>query len=566
MRTHRLFLSTSLRGFGAAALALAGLSSASFGQTIYVDANLTTGADDGSSWANAFQGPDGLKTAVSASISGQQVWVADGVYRPTSTGARNQAFTLKNGVEVYGSFLGGEASLADRPALFTAPSTLTGDLGTNDPVVTDNSFHVVNGTGTNNTAVLDGFVISGGNANSGGGNNDRGGGILCFGGASPTISNCRFIGNRSSFGGGAGYINSASPRFLSCHFIDNIGGAFGGAFDMATASNVRFDRCLFRGNRAARAGALEVFATNGVVVTNSIFWDNLATGSGGGGGLWAGNGGSTQLRNCTFVANRATSNAGGGVRNQGAGLSIANCIFWDNEGVGGAQGGINQVNGATTSYCLIEGGLTGTGNLSVDPQFVDLANGDFHLNITSPAIDAGSSNLVPSGIVLDHDGNGRIADVLSVPNTGAGSSPFVDMGVFEIPGAVGFIDPFCTVTNNSSGTAANLSAEGSLVIAMNNLNLSTNGLPANQFGYYLMSGSSGSSSVSNGFLCLGAPQFRFNSSVLNSGTAGVMDFSPDMNNLPQGQMFTAGSTWYFQLWYRDVSGSNFSNNIGFTWL
>ena len=60
---------------------------------------------------------------------------------------------------------------------------------------------------------------------------------------------------------------------------------------------------------AARAGALEIFATGNVTVANCVFTDNVATGNSGGGALWIGQGGSTRVRNCTIVGNRATSQA-----------------------------------------------------------------------------------------------------------------------------------------------------------------------------------------------------------------------------------------------------------------
>jgi len=40
----------------------------------------------------------------------------------------------------------------------------------------------------------------------------------------------------------------------------------------------------------------------------------------------------------------------------------------------------------------------------VDPQFVDAAGGDYHLQDTSPCIDNGDNSLVPSGVTTDLDG------------------------------------------------------------------------------------------------------------------------------------------------------------------
>src|SRR2546427_779713 len=80
------------------------------------------------------------------------------------------------------------------------------------------------GSTGNGTGVVDGFTVRGGNASGTGGNTDRGGGILCVGGASPTIRSCVFVANRCTFGGGAGYINASSPSFTDVRFDTNVGG------------------------------------------------------------------------------------------------------------------------------------------------------------------------------------------------------------------------------------------------------------------------------------------------------------------------------------------------------
>ncbi|MCP3916683.1 MAG: hypothetical protein GY711_14100 [bacterium] len=119
---------------------------------------------------------------------------------------------------------------------------------------------------------------------------------------------------------------------------------------------------------------------------------------------------------------------------------------------------------------------------------------------------------------------------------------------------------YCTANMNSAGMTGSISASGSTRIQDNNLNLNTTGLPTNKFGYYLMSRTQGFIPLfggSEGNLCLGAPQIRFNGFIQNSGMTGEIDFTPDMTNLPQMQVFMPGEEWNFQLWYRD-------NNPGVT--
>ena len=405
-------------------------------QTLYVDQGQNTGLDNGSSWADAFQGTGGLQAALAVAQPGDRIFVADGLYLASDTGDRAASFALPDAVEIYGGFLGGESSPDERPPIGSAPSVLSGDLGGNDPMgaIGDNSVHLVTTAGTTASAILDGFRITGGNASGGVGiNSDRGAGILCVSGVSPTIRNCHFIGNRCTFGGAAGYINTnAAPSFTDTIFENGDGGSFGGAFDIAGGGAVLFERCVFRNNRAARAGALEIFSTNGVRVRNSVFVDNIATGNGGGGAIWAGSGGNPRFFGCTVVGNRATGQATGGIRSQGSTVTVAGSIVYDNEGQSGAQGSANQISsGLNVTYSIVEGGYAGNGNLSTDPGFVDVNAGDLRLAPGSPAIDAGNSGLFGAASPSDVAGLPREVDDPSTVDTGIGGAPIADIGAHE---------------------------------------------------------------------------------------------------------------------------------------
>jgi hypothetical protein len=61
--------------------------------------------------------------------------------------------------------------------------------------------------------------------------------------------------------------------------------------------------------------------------------------------------------------------------------------------------------------------------INTNPLFV--GGGNYHLQATSPCIDAGSNSLVPAGITTDLDGYARIVD-------GDGDTiDEVDMGAYE---------------------------------------------------------------------------------------------------------------------------------------
>lgn len=407
----------------------------------YVNASLTSGLNNGTSWADAYQGSTAVVTALNASMSGDQIWVRAGTYKPTTTTTRTIWHTMKSGVGVYGGFAGGETLLTDRNPLVNI-TTLTGDLAGNDTpgsatYMGENSYHVVQGSSVLNTAILDGFRIVGGYANGATASNyDKGGGILITTSGNPTIRNCKFIGNRCTFGGGAGYIYQAQAAFTDCEFIDNVGGSYGGAFD-TNSTTVSWERCIFTNNQAARAGAIESYGSSQTKITNCIFRLNKATSTNSGGALWVGTTSAVTVRCCTFVGNTTTATTGAGFYNTSGSSTLANCIFWGNTGSGGATAN-NQVTAAggtnTVSYSLVQGGATGTGNLSADPQFVNSAGGNLQLQITSPAIDAGSVTMIPTGVTLDFAILARRSDVASVVDTGVGPAPVVDMGAYEVQG------------------------------------------------------------------------------------------------------------------------------------
>ena len=100
------------------------LSGVARGAVIYVDAD-ATGADDGSSWTDAHTD---LQDALAAAGSGDEVWVAEGTYYPTSTSTRTFSFHLETGVAVYGGFDGTETQLSQRD-WETNVTVLSGAIG-----------------------------------------------------------------------------------------------------------------------------------------------------------------------------------------------------------------------------------------------------------------------------------------------------------------------------------------------------------------------------------------------------------------------------------------------------
>ena len=146
---------------------------------VYVDI-AATGANDGTSWADAYTD---LQVALASTASGE-IWVAAGVYHPTTCSPcldadRSIAFDLKDNVAVYGGFDGTESNISQRD--FNANLTiLSGDIGTAMDS-TDNSYHVCRAVHVNSSCILDGVIVEQGNADNSSVSTDNifGGGNIC---------------------------------------------------------------------------------------------------------------------------------------------------------------------------------------------------------------------------------------------------------------------------------------------------------------------------------------------------------------------------------------------------
>ena len=103
--------------------------------------------------------------------------VANGTYLPDPNGLadpREATFQLANGVTIEGGYAGCGAADPDERDFTVYETTLSGDIGTQGNNA-DNSYHVVTGSGTDATAVLDGFTVTHGRANAAYPHNNGGG-------------------------------------------------------------------------------------------------------------------------------------------------------------------------------------------------------------------------------------------------------------------------------------------------------------------------------------------------------------------------------------------------------
>ncbi len=402
-------------------------------QRYYVKAD-AVGANDGTSWENAFTD---LQSALFVSARGDEVWVAAGTYFPTVDGGPDISFVLSDGVQVYGGFIGNETSREQRdPALYE--TVLSGDI--NDPGYNgDNSHHVVTTNGVSDTTVLDGFTIRDGNAI-----------IPIFGGvgggmyndhSNPTLANLTFRDN-VAMGGGGMFNSDSDPALTHVTFVNNTATGTGGGM-----YNIRSDPSLvdvvFESNSADSSGGAIRNDQSSPTLREVIFIDNTSNTGGGianaesrpvlrnvnfqnntawyGGGIWNSFGSNIDLEQATFEGNRAyaygggmqnssnstatltnvtftanitdsstggvidnststavltnvtiSSNAGNGIHNaSNSNVAIRNSIIW-----GSSRGQIVDESNSYSdvSYSIVENGYSGTGNLTQDPLLQGLAN------------------------------------------------------------------------------------------------------------------------------------------------------------------------------------------------
>jgi hypothetical protein len=236
-----------------------------FAGTYYVKPS-ASGAMNCRSWADACE----LQTALITAASGDEIWVAKGIYKPGTL--QTDTFQLSEGAKVYGGFPDtGTPTFADRdPANHL--TILSGDINGDDsqtPIITDintvtgndnNSYHVVAGA---TDATLDGFTITAGYAWGTAGTGDNahceqacGGGLYNSDVSGLALTTVAFRGNLAKYHGGGMFDSDSTFTMTDVTFSGNKAAIVGGGLGIT----------YFSGDSSASA------------LTNVTFSDNKATG------------------------------------------------------------------------------------------------------------------------------------------------------------------------------------------------------------------------------------------------------------------------------------------------
>jgi type IX secretion system substrate protein len=293
-----------------------------------------------------------IQSAINASVNGDTILVEPGTYTENI------------------NFRGKRVILTSRYYLNLDPSYInTTIINGSNPSNPDTASCVIINSGEDSTTVLQGFTITGGTGTKwldehGAGLYREGGGIIIqF--SSPVIQDNIIINNEaintagtSGAGGGGIRIGDSRPKILNNVIILNRG----------------------------RYGSGVVLNYTGCLLKNNIIAQNsMAESFGSGGGLWiSGNFAAPKIaENNTIVNNSSVTGTGG--------IYIVNPTTFRNNIIYGNTGTQISGSGASVTYCDVQGGYTGTGNINVNPMFSDT---NYVLMNASQCIDAGDTSSV----------------------------------------------------------------------------------------------------------------------------------------------------------------------------
>ena len=445
-----------------------GVEMPNFNGIVYVKEN-GAGNMTGDSWDNAM--PTIQSSLNVAAMNNAVVWVAAGTYY--GDGTSENAFFMKEGVNVYGGFVGNEDAdydLSNRD-FATNISILDGQYAQRVLMQRDNF-------SSTTAAVWDGFTLQNGRVQGYG----AGANIKAYGGLSNCIvRNNAVVNNSGARGAGVyayGYNSSEKAYIKNCvieyNNFENSNNSYGGGL-YARCADVRHTE-ISHNTSSSHGGGLYAYNYNDF--SNCLIYGNN-TSAGNGAGVYM-NSSSNNFVNCDVVCNTINNNSynGGGVYNSSSGNSMTNCIVWGNK-KGYLSNNITSSYSLTVSHSAVEDGYTGTDNITLASandgadvnayyvRFIDPQNGDFQLHPSSHCVDMGDNDAVAETDTLDLYGNPRMFNLL------------VDIGCAEGQEESGCTSPINLTASNITTNSAQLSwqptgTETQWVVLYSELNSSTN--------------------------------------------------------------------------------------------
>lgn len=310
-----------------------------------------------------------IQAAINGAVNGDTVLVAPGTY------FENINFRGKN-IVVTGTYY-----QSGNPQLIS--STI---INGSTPVYNDTASCVIIANHEDSTTVLQGFTLTGGKGTlwddeHAPGNRFREGGGLLIQYSSPTVQN-NIIRNNEA-------INTAGGV-----------GAGGGGIRMGD-SNPKVLNNIIMQNQGRYGPGVVLNYSGGTFKNNIICLNTGGQNYGGGGAFWIlsnSPAGPRIIENNTIVNNTTTSGCGG-LTIQSSTVNLRNNIIRGNTSTNANQ--IEYSGTVTVTYCNIQGGFLGAGNINTDPMFAD---SNYILQNTSPCIDKGDSSTQYNDIADPNNG------------------------------------------------------------------------------------------------------------------------------------------------------------------
>jgi parallel beta-helix repeat protein len=237
--------------------------------------------------------------------------------------------------------------------------------------------------GEDGSTIISGFTLQNGLGEFGGG------GIYCYE-SNAQISNNIIIGNSTGMWGGGIYCLSSDPTISYNIISGNSTFMDGGGIYCHDSDPVIF-RNTISGNstyEGVGGGICCRYNSNPDIYGNTISGNSTAYG----GGIFCSES-SPGMTNNTITLNSAWSSGGGIYCELVSNPVITNTIFWANSADTWPEIRIVGESSPIITYCDVQGGWAGEGNIDCDPMFCDPENGNFYLDPASCCVGAGEGGV-----------------------------------------------------------------------------------------------------------------------------------------------------------------------------
>ncbi|WP_052507241.1 right-handed parallel beta-helix repeat-containing protein [Desulfonatronovibrio magnus] len=389
------------------------------------------GTGDGTSWANAFGDPQEAIELAAVDDRYSQVWVAAGTYLPTghpnsTFRTREVHFSLRNGVTVYGGFIGNETKLEERD--FEANETIfSGDIGVEGDD-SDNTYHVFyhpEATEMNETAILDGAIVTN-SSYSGFYNNksnpnlinviinmNKGGGIYNIS-SNPILTNVTISNNSNISRGGGMYNSNSNPTLKNVIITDNEASGMGGGIYNSDSNPTLINVIISNNSSNSEGGGIYNYSSDPTLTKVTIRENNALSG----GGIY--NLYSNHILTNVIVNGNEVSNNGGGIYNSSCNPTLINVTISNNKASisgGGIYNGPRPVWQASPSNPTMT-------NVTISNNHAEEGGGIFNTRNSNPILmntTITNNSATYGGGMLNEDSNPVIKNSIFWGNSATGS-------------------------------------------------------------------------------------------------------------------------------------------------